>query len=76
MTIDFINKNFSQDSFGEVIVQSFDNGTFISIDSTILMNLTAGTSANPTYAELSGLTIASQGWQSIFDSWKERGIIA
>lgn len=76
MTIDFINKNFSNDIMGQVIVQEFKDGSYVSIDQTTLMNLTAGTSANPTYAELSGLTIASQGWQPIFDSWKERGIVS
>ena len=29
----------------------------------------------PTHAALSGLAIAKQGWQKIFDQWKANGII-
>ena len=29
----------------------------------------------PTHAALSGLAIASEGWQKIFDQWKAKGII-
>ncbi len=32
-------------------------------------------SAPPTYAALSALPCASEGWQRIFDAWKAQGLI-
>lgn len=34
------------------------------------------TSAPPAYAALSSLPIALQGWQKVFDQWKESGIVS
>lgn len=30
----------------------------------------------PTYAALSALACASQGWQQVFDAWKEKGLVS
>jgi len=34
------------------------------------------TTTPPTYAELSALPCASQGWQKIFDQWKSNGLVS
>jgi hypothetical protein len=33
------------------------------------------TTTPPTYAELSALPCASEGWQKVFDQWKANGLV-
>ena len=37
---------------------------------------TSITTTPPTYAELSALPCATQGWQKIFDQWKANGLVS
>jgi len=37
---------------------------------------TSITTTPPTYAELSALSCASEGWQKIFDQWKANGVVS
>lgn len=55
-----------QDATDSVIFDAADpNGVFASITTT-----------PPTYAALSALPVASQGWQKIFDQWKAAGKVS
>lgn len=71
---DWIMQHFAPDGYGGVIVYEEDSG-WLSCDPNWLAG-TLGSTVPPTYAALSALPIASQGWQKIFDQWKERGIVS
>jgi hypothetical protein len=66
---------FPSDGMGGVIVYQDDTG-YLSCDPSVFGSQAfAGVSAPPTYAALSQLAIASEGWQKVFDQWKARGLI-
>ena len=67
-------KTFKAAGPNQVIV--YDGGTYqIVYDVTHASRDFGATAPVPTHAILSGLAIASQGWQRIFDSWKAQGLI-
>ena len=57
-----------------VVVMQGD-GYSIGFDPTDPTGMFSSTATPPTYAALSALPCASQGWQRIFDDWKARGIV-
>lgn len=76
---EWINTSFPVLPDGNVAVfQDYLNNDIqqtVGIDPLTLENTLAGGSVPPKYSELSALPIAQQGWQRIFDDWKERGLV-
>lgn len=60
----------------EVIVYQGERGSIGYDPSDPAGLFSAITTTPPTYAELSALPCASQGWQKIFDQWKANGLIS
>jgi hypothetical protein len=71
---DWITNNFPSSPYGGVIVYQDDSG-FVSCDAQWLASV-LGDTVPPTYEGLSALPLAQQGWQRIFDQWKEKGIVS
>jgi len=62
---------------GAIVVYTADNGAITTFDPTDPTGLFSSiASTPPTYAELSALPCASQGWQKIFDQWKANGLVS
>lgn len=60
----------------QVIVYTHGLG-FIGFDPTDPTGLfTSITTTPPTYAALSALPCAAEGWQKIFDQWKAKGLVS
>lgn len=70
-------KTFPPIGNGQVLVYITPDGNQVSFDPTDpngLFSTLAG--APPTYAALSMLPCANEGWQAIFDHWKANGKVA
>ena len=67
--------HFVHFSAGWVIVNSSVNTTEV-FDTSDPQGFFGGISVPPSYADLSLLPCASEGWQRIFDAWKAQGIIS
>jgi hypothetical protein len=62
---------------GQVSVYTSQYSAEVAYETVCDVDWLAGTiSGANTYADLSALPIASQGWQKVFDQWKEKGLIA
>lgn len=71
MTREWIEQNFTVSDGGVTVYTSLEVDITCGLD---WLAETIGTAK--TYADLSALPIAAQGWQKVFDYWKERGIIS
>lgn len=72
MTKAWIQASFADRGSNQVAVYTEQNGEIV-CDADWLAT-TTGTATK--YADLSALSIASQGWQKIFDQWKANGIVS
>jgi hypothetical protein len=70
----WLSTNFTQFEGDNYTFYSDENG-FIVSDINFVAEQLNGCSTPPTYTEVSALAIALQGWQRIFDQWKEKGLI-
>jgi hypothetical protein len=73
--LDWIKNNFPQFR-DEFVVYQTDEGEFTTISETNIQLLFGDLDAPPKYEVLSAMPIAKQGWQPIFDQWKEKGLIS
>lgn len=72
MTSTWLESTFQM--IGDRVIVYEDSTSWTDVDPNWLASQQP-TSNPPTYAELSALEIASQGWQKVFDQWKEKGIV-
>jgi hypothetical protein len=75
VTVNWVQTNFESLADGSVIVMR-DGDDFTTCDPNWLSQNTTAISDPPTYDKLSSLPMALQGWQKIFDQWKEKGIVS
>lgn len=66
---------FPEVSPGEIKVFE-DEIQWVSCNKEWLSTQLSGLSDPPTYGELSAIPLATEGWQQIFDQWKDRTIIS
>lgn len=72
----WLQEHFEPNSTGFLLVFSdLEQNESIWFDHTQTTDVFGAISTPPAYEELSALTIASQGWQRIFDQWKEKRIV-
>lgn len=78
MTIgEWIHQTFPLNREGRIVLATFADGGYLSIDPQSLNDLLRSFTRVPTHAELSTMPIASTGgWQKYFDDWKAKGFIA
>jgi hypothetical protein len=70
----WISTNFAPAYGGWVVYTDAD--FFITVDNTQITTNFGNLTAPPTYADLSALQIAQQGWQKVFDKWKTDGKVS
>ena len=60
---------------GQVCVYTDDTGS-IGFDPSDPAGMFSTISQPPTYTALSALPCAAQGWQKVFDQWKQSGLVS
>lgn len=74
---EWITSIFQNDGLGNVIIDTFPDGSTITVAPSVFAQMTSTiTTVPPSYADLSVLPIAKAGWQQYFDDWKAQGIVS